>query len=275
SDRDATGAAPAGGAGGGRGGGRGGEAGGRNQLFVMRLDGGEAKRVTDARDGVSTFTFSKDGKNIVYASGRTDNEQIYALTIADLWQGDIPHATQWTHHATGVNNWQWSPDGSTIYFIAPDSIDRDERARMDKQFTVRPRNPASSLSSLWVFDVASKQEKRLVSDPSYSVADVTLSPDGKWIGYHGMSSSRYERGNLEQNDYADLYLYDVSTAKIERLTKNDIISEGPVGFSPDSKTIAFSAPDDFKFMHLEKIYVRPVDQPTAQWKKLGGTFDYD
>src|SRR5215510_10719995 len=89
SDRDATGAAPAGGAGGGRGGGRGGEAGGRNQLFVMRLDGGEAKRVTDAREGVSTFTFSKDGKTIVYASGRSDNEQIYALTIADLWQGDF------------------------------------------------------------------------------------------------------------------------------------------------------------------------------------------
>src|SRR5262245_7915739 len=43
SDRHATGAAPAGGAAGGRGGGRGGEAGGRNQLFVMRLDGGERK----------------------------------------------------------------------------------------------------------------------------------------------------------------------------------------------------------------------------------------
>ncbi len=114
-----------------------------------------------------------------------------------------------------------------------------------------------------------------MTDPSYSVADVTVSPDGKWIGYHGMSASRYERGNLEQNDYADLYLYDVASAKIERLTKNDIIGETPVAFSPDSKTIAFSAPDDFKFMHLEKIYVRPVDRPTEQWKKLGGTFDYD
>src|SRR5262249_14974688 len=55
----------------------------------------------------------------------------------------------------------------------------------------------------------------------------------------------------------------------------DLISEGSVSFSPDSKVIAFSAEDDFKFMHNEKIYVRPVDQPNAQWKKLGAKLDLD
>ena len=90
-----------------------------------------------------------------------------------------------------------------------------------------------------------------------------------------MSASRYERGNLEQNDYADLYLLEIASGKIERLTKNTDIAEGSVSFSPDSKMVAFSAPDDFKFMHLEKIYVRPIANPAAPWKKLGGTFDYD
>src|SRR6185312_7553872 len=64
SDRDAAAAAT---------GGRGGAPGtssARNQLFVMRLDGGEARRVTDARDGVANFSFSKDGRFIVYTSGR-------------------------------------------------------------------------------------------------------------------------------------------------------------------------------------------------------------
>ena len=257
----------------GRGGAGGG--GGRNQLFVMRLDGGEAKRVTDAREGVAQFQFTKDGKSIVYATGRSDNEQIYALNVAELWNGDVPRATQWTRHSTGIGSWQFSPDGSKIYFVTPDSIDRDERARNDKQFTVKPRNPASSLSSLWSFDVASKAETRLVSDPAYSVSDVTVSPDGKYIGYHGMSASRYERGNLEQNDYADLYLLEIASRKIERLTNNTDIAEGSVSFSPDSKMVAFSAPDDFKFMHLEKIYVRPIANPSAPWKKLGGAFDYD
>src|SRR5437764_8408044 len=69
SDRDAP-PAPAGGAGaagagrGGAGGGGGGGGGARNQLFVMRLDGGEAKRITDTREGVANFSFTKDGKSI-------------------------------------------------------------------------------------------------------------------------------------------------------------------------------------------------------------------
>src|SRR6185437_8639009 len=53
----------------------------RNQIFVMRPDGGEAKRVTDARDGVSNFSFSKDGKALVYTSGRAGDDQIYALNV--------------------------------------------------------------------------------------------------------------------------------------------------------------------------------------------------
>ncbi|HEX3865392.1 MAG TPA: prolyl oligopeptidase family serine peptidase [Gemmatimonadaceae bacterium] len=272
SDRDAV-APAAGAAGGGRGGASAGGA--RNQIFVMRLDGGEAKRLTDARDGVSTFSFSKDGTSIVYASGRAGDEQLYAVSTADLWNGDAPKAVQWTRHATGIGNWQWSPSGTRVYFVTPDSIDRDDRARTDKQFTVRPRNPDASVSSLWAFDVATKQETRLTNDATYSVGDVTVSPDGKWIGYHGLSANRYERGILEQSDYADLYLLNAATGKIERLTTNTGIAEGPVSFSPDSKLVAFSAPDDFKYMHNERIYVRPVDQPSGQWKKIGMNVDGD
>src|SRR5204862_6296610 len=62
SDRDAIAAAPAAAGRGGRGGagGGGGGGGGGNQIFVLRLDGGEAKRVTEAREGVSNYQFSKD-----------------------------------------------------------------------------------------------------------------------------------------------------------------------------------------------------------------------
>ncbi len=174
-----------------------------------------------------------------------------------------------------MGNWQFSPDGRKIYFVSPDSIDRDERARTEKQFTVKPREPDGSLASLWVFDLDSRQEKKIAGDANYSVNNPTLSRDGKWIAYHGMSKSRYERGNLEQMDYADLYLMNTQTGNIERLSKNDLISEGSVSFSPDSKMIAYSAEDDFKFMHNEKIYIRPIDQPNAQWKKLGSKLDLD
>lgn len=280
SDRDAT-TGTAASAAGGRGGGAGAPAAGgaatRNQIFIMRIDGGEARRITDAREGVANFFFAKDGKSIVYTSGRAGDEQIYSLPVAsiNMASDDVPRATQLTRHATGVASWQWSPDGKRVYFVSPDSIDRDDRTRTDKQFTVRPRNPASSVSSLWVFDLETRQEHRLTNDPTYSVGEFTISPDGKWIGFHGMSANRYERGILEQNDYADLHLLNVATGAIERLTKNKDIAEGPVLFSPDSKLLAFSAPDDFKYMHNERMYVRAVDQPGAQLRKIGGNVDLD
>lgn len=273
SDRDAAMAA----AGGGRGGAApaaGGGGGGNNQLYMMHLDGGEARKLTDAAGGVSNFSFSKDGKWLAYTSGRAGNEQVYAYAVADLG-GDAPKATQWTRHTTGIGNWQWSPDSKRIYFVTSDSIDREERARRDQRFTVDARDPASSLKSLWSFDIEGRQEHRFTTDTSYSVGEFTIAPNGRWIGFHGMSPSRYERGILEENDYADLYLLDVSNSKIERLTKNDIISEGPISFSPNSQWLAFFAPDDWKFMHNERLWLRKVDDTGGQFRKLGADFDGD
>lgn len=271
SDRDAP---PVGAASGGRGAASADDSTSRNQLYLMRVDGGEARKITDARDGVTSFAFTRDGKYLVYSSGRPDNSQLYAFAVGDLFSGE-PNAVQWTHHATGMGDWQLSQDGKHVIFATPDSVDRDDRVRRQRGFTVRPRTVASSLHSLWVFDVESRQERRLTDDSSYSVGDFTISPDGRWVGYHGLSANRYRRGNLEQLDDADLYLADVSTGKVERLTNNVDIAEGSVVFSPDSRTIAFSAPDDFTFMHNERVYVRPVDQPAAKWRKLGSDFDGD
>ena len=247
----------------------------RNQIFVIRLDGGEARRITDAPQGVASFSFSKDGKSIVYSSGRSREQQLYTVATSDLMRGDMPKATQLTRHATGLVNYQWSRDGSRIYFTAPDSIDRDDRARIAQGFTVAPRNQAASVLSLWSFDPSTRQEKRLTNDASYSVSNFTISPDGKWVGFQGLDSARYHRGILEQNDWGELYLLNTTSGAIERLTKNSEIGESGVTFSPDSKLIAFAAPNDFKMMHNEKVYVRHVDQPNEPWKKVGGNVDLD
>ncbi len=275
SDRDAP-AAAAGGRGGAApaAGAPGAAAGGNNQLYMMRLDGGEAHKLTDATGGVSNFSFSKDGKWLAYTSGRAGSEQVYAFAIADLG-GDAPKPAQWTRHNTGMGNWQWSPDSKRIYFVTPDSIDREERARRDSRFTVDARDPAASGKSLWSFDIDGRQEHRLTTDTSYSVGEFTIAPNGQWIGFHGMSPSRYERGILEENDYADLYLLNAASGKIERLTKNDIISESPISFSPNSQWFVFAAPDEMKFQHNEKLWLRKIDDAGGQLRKLGADFDGD
>src|SRR5690242_5111179 len=85
-----------------------------SQLYFMRPDGGEARKLTDARDGVSTFAFSKDGKWLVYRSGKADEEQLYGLSVASMVAGDSARPVQITHHATGVGLWQLAPDSHRI-----------------------------------------------------------------------------------------------------------------------------------------------------------------
>ena len=83
---------------------------------MMRHDGGEARKITDAEESVSGFAFSPDGGWLVYRSGESNQEQLYRLPAGDL-AGAEPE--QITDGEAGVDQWDFSPDGSRVYFAAP------------------------------------------------------------------------------------------------------------------------------------------------------------
>ena len=245
------------------------------QLYLIRPDGGEARKITDAKEGVTTFAFSKDGQWLVYRSGQPTQEQLFALPVAALAAGDSARATQLSRHPNGIGLWRFAPDSRRIYFATADTTDPDERLRLEKRFDVRVRNAEVPVSSLWALDLDTKRTTRLTRDTSYSVGDFTISPDGKFIGFRGISANRYERNILEQNNSADLYLLDVASGQIERLTNNKDIGESAVSFSPDNRYVAFSAPDDFRMMRNQRVYLRERANRGGQFRKLGGGFDGD
>jgi dipeptidyl aminopeptidase/acylaminoacyl peptidase len=246
----------------------------QNQLYLMRPDGGEARKITDARDGVSTFAFSRDGRWLVYRSGKTDEEQLYALPVARI---DSATAVQLTKHPTGVGLWQWAPDSKRIYFITGDTVDRDEKLRIERRFNVSIRNMETPVSSLWVLDVDTKQTRRLTRDTTITVSDIRISDDGRWVAFRGVAAERYKRNVTEQFINSDLYLLETASGRIERLTNNSEVPEGQASFSPDGQWIAFSAPDDLTqySMKNDRVYVRRVDDRGGQWRKLGSGFDGD
>jgi len=252
----------------------GGSAASQNQVYIMRPDGGEARKITDAKEGVSTLAFSKDGRWLVYRSGKADEEQLYSLPVAGI---DSAKPVQLTRQQAGVGLWKWSPDSRRIYLVTADTLDKDEKARIEKKFNVAIRNMATPLSSLWALDVDTKKATRLTRDTTIAVTAFNISDDGRWIGFRGASANRYMRNITEQGLYSDQYLLDVSTSGIERLTNNTEVGESDLDFSPDSKWIAFSAPDDMTqySMTNDRVYLRRVDDRGGQFRKLGGSFDGD
>ena len=271
SNRDAA----SGGSSGGTSGASGGGASTSNQLYLMRPDGGEARKITEAEPGVSTFAFSRDGRWLVYRAGKPGAEQLHSLATADLAAGREVASVQLTKHATGVGQWRFAPDGKRIYFVTADTIDRDERTRTEKRFTVAIRNAAAPTSSLWAFDLAGRRTTRLTTDTSISVTDFTISDDSRWVGFRALPSDRYKRGITEQGIHSNLYLLDASSGRIEQLTRNEEVAESALSFSPDSRTIAFSASDDTTRYNMKngRVYVRPVTG--GAWRKLGAGFDGD
>ena len=120
----------------------------RPQVYVMRSDGGEARRVTDAKEGVATYAWAPDSRRIAFvATEPRSSEETAKVRSRDderVFEGDLRYRHVWVVEiadssvATPITSGQdytvdagplsWSPDGSRIVFSAGlTSMLRDER----------------------------------------------------------------------------------------------------------------------------------------------------
>lgn len=253
--------------------------GSQRQLYLMRPDGGEARKITSAKDGVADFAFSRDGNWLVYRAGKSGEQQLYRLPVASVARATTEEVEpeQLTKQTAGVGSWELTRDSRRIYFITADTIDADEKQRREKKFTVDIQNAETPLSSLWALDLDPVRPTRLTNDASISVSGFEVSPDGRWVGFRGVAADRYKRNITEEGINSDLFLLEVATGGIERLTRNEEVGENGPFFTPDSRTVAFIAPDDMTqySMTNRRAYVRPVEQRGGEFRKLGTSFDGD
>ncbi|MFC1724770.1 S9 family peptidase, partial [candidate division KSB1 bacterium] len=233
---------------------------GKDHLYFMRIDGGEARNLTlQHKDGIGNYAWSEDGKYIAYTVKEKDISQLW-LMPADL-SGE---PKQLTKHKSSIGDWRWSRLSDKIYFIAPDRDDETERKRKKKKFDVDIKNELIIPTHIWEVDIKTHSEKEVTEGKDSFDSSFTLSKDGKWMGIARYPHRRFI-GFYDSYNYGELYLLNLETGKLEKLTDNEI-GESSLGFTPDSKYIYYSMSDEAEYMRNSKLFIRPVQ--SGRWQKM-------
>ncbi|MFN2579333.1 MAG: prolyl oligopeptidase family serine peptidase [Pyrinomonadaceae bacterium] len=216
----------------------------RSQVYLLSMDGGEAKRLTSLKNGVSLFRWSPDGTRLVIVSriGPSDSR-----TGDSRDRSDVRHYrntsyksndTGWfddrrTHlwvvdskggnakQITEGNDWndsdpQWSPDGTRIAFVSN---------RTGKEYEEN-RN-----SDVWVINADSGGNLTKISDHEESDNQPRWSPDGKWIAF---------TGEINQRDHPKIWLAPATGGAASVLAANGLdLIPGALEWSADGKALYF------------------------------------
>ncbi|MBI1752535.1 MAG: S9 family peptidase [Acidobacteria bacterium] len=228
---------------------------GSQQVYLMSVDGGEARKLTEAKDGVHAFSFSRDGKWMVFSAGKAEDRQ---LSVIDLASADLAPAAL-PKHATPVRDFAVAEDGGRIYFTSPDRLDKDEVKRKEKKFDVRLADPEQPPVHLWSLDLKDRAEKRCTEGADFTVASFELSKDGRWAAYVAMPSAR-RTGDIAREE-ASLHLLDLHSGQSRQVLEK---RAGFSAFSPDGRWLVYSAPERFERLRNEKLWVLPTEGGPAK-----------
>jgi dipeptidyl aminopeptidase/acylaminoacyl peptidase len=149
----------------------------------------------------------------------------------------------------GQDDYAFSPDGQEICYASN-----------------HDKNPAASTNNdLWIVPVSGGQAKNITADNPASDTSPLYSPDARYIAYRAQQRPGYE------SDRFRLMLYDSKTGEKKDLTEDFDHWVGTFVWTPNSKTIAFSA--EHKGHSL--IYVLETDSARTSRRALVGGFNDD
>jgi dipeptidyl aminopeptidase/acylaminoacyl peptidase len=216
----------------------------RPQVYIMRADGGEARRLTDAKDGVSSYTWSPDGRRVAFVTADPRApEEMARIKVKDderVFEGDFRYRHLWVIDAadgaaaaritegrdfTVGDGPSWSPDATRIAFSASVTpMLRDERA------------------DVYIADVASKQVTK-VSTNFGRDSSPQWSPDGARIAWVTDPNTAEPNGDgtpASEIAQSHLTIYDVATRTAVDASKGFDLEMGAPQWSRDGARILFT-----------------------------------
>jgi len=238
---------------------------GDSQVYLLSMDGGESHPLTKLPTGADIVKWSPDGKTIAFTSSvypDCKDEACNSKRDAEKEKNKVKaHVAErllyrhWTHWSEGKRSHLFviSADGSAAprdltlgadYDIPPDerSGPRDIAFSPDSKelcFTaVTDKMEAISTNAdLFIVPVAGGEARRITTQKGFD-GNPAYSPDGKYIAYHAQLTGGYEA------DRWRVMLYDRQTGKNESISDGFDRSANELTWSPDSKTIYFTAENE-------------------------------
>ncbi|MDD4856567.1 MAG: S9 family peptidase [Candidatus Krumholzibacteria bacterium] len=236
---------------------------GTSQIWIIPVDGGEAKKITDVPTGVSSFILSRNGRTIALASSVYPECADMACNAAKLDEaknskvkGRVVDELLFRHWSSWRNG-KWSHifitgiDGGPLVEVNTGRTDAPPLALGgDRDFDFSPdgaelcfvMNPdsfpaASTNNDLYIVDAAGGKAAPITSDNRGDDNNPRYSPDGRFIAYCAMPTPGLE------SDRVRLMLYDRKTGARTSLTENFDYSIDHFSWGNDSKTLYFSVED--------------------------------
>jgi Tol biopolymer transport system component len=225
----------------------------RPDIFVMRADGSQRKRLTRNGDSFGPV-WSPDGERIYFA--RRPDSHPEDVTLSDgrvetpMWissmRADGSDQVDVTSPVPGRFEFpgSFSPDGAWLAFTRGRYVDLTEKGRARNTRTVWAMRPDGS-------DGRKLAER--AQDPSFS-------PDGRHIAF---ASDRDQNGWLNYGDRMffanELYVMDADGSRLRRLTRTRAINELGPSWMPSGAQIAYQRGKQYQNAETMKVFRANAD----------------